>query len=366
MEMQAKTRAVEKEILVVEDSDTQTAVLKGLLEQNGYKAALAKNGAEGLSMARKNRPALVISDILMPVMDGYQMCREIKNSEKLKDIPVILLTQLTEPEEVIKGLEAGADTYITKPYDGDYLISKVESLLKNPVQFRNKPEERVVELEYAGKHYAVHSGRAQALSFLLSTYENAMRKTRELVNAQEELRTLNEDLEEKIKKRTEALTKEVAERKQAEKALMDSEERFRAVVESASDAVVCLEPPDNIYLWNKKAEEIFGYSCAEAVGKRLHDLVAPERYLQKAKEGLSNFFKTGTGSQIGKTLEIEAVRKDGTEFSVELSISAVNMHGVWNSVGIIREITGRKRMEDEIKQNLDEAERMNKLMVAGS
>lgn len=245
-------------ILIVEDSEIQAIMLKRILVQNGYTVTWAKNGADGLAAALEQRPALVISDIMMPVMNGYQMSREIKQQETLKGLPLLLLTQLSEPEEVIRGLESGADNYITKPFNTDFLLSKVDALIKNSDQFKNIPNKRCIEFDYAGKHCAVHASRSQTLGFLLSTYENAVFQNKELNTMQIELKALNERLEEKVKERTAALE--------------ESEERFRTIIESAKDAIICLKTPGNIYLWNKKAEEMFGYPAAEALGKDMQRL----------------------------------------------------------------------------------------------
>ena len=215
-----------KEILVVEDSPVQAETLRRVLFENGYKVILAKNGAEGLETIRKKKPDLIISDILMPVMDGYQMCGKIKQSAELRNIPVLLLTQLVEPEEVIRGLESGADNYLTKPFNEVFLLSKVKTLLENPYRFKNRPDRKSIEFEYDGKRYEVHSGRSQTLSYLISTYQNAVLKTKEVESAREELRNINERLEEKVKERTAALISlnedlslEVAERKKAEETI---------------------------------------------------------------------------------------------------------------------------------------------------
>lgn len=212
-----------KNILVVEDSLVQAEALRRVLSENGYKVSLANNGAEGLEAIKKKRPDLVISDIMMPVMDGYQMCEKIKQSGEMRNIPVLLLTQLIDPEEVIRGLESSADNYLTKPFNKTFLLSKVKTLLETPDMFKNRPDRKSIEFEYKGKSYEVHSGRSQTLSYLISTYENAVLKTKELENAQEELRGLNEELEEKVTERTAALLtlnenlkSEVEERRKAE------------------------------------------------------------------------------------------------------------------------------------------------------
>lgn len=217
---------VPKLILIVEDSPVQAETLKRIMAEQGYDIAMASSGAEGLDAIRKKKPDLIISDIMMPVMDGYQMCWKIKESQELNKIPVLLLTQLTEPEEVIRGLESGADNYLTKPFNKDFLLTKVKTLLENPEGFKNRPDRKSVEFEYAGKRYEVHSGRAQTLGYLISTYENAVLKTKELEKAHEELRVLNENLEMKVDERTSELKKsndalqvEVAERKKAEETI---------------------------------------------------------------------------------------------------------------------------------------------------
>lgn len=353
----------EKKILIAEDSEIQLLALKRILVSEGYEVILARDGAEGLEMARTHRPDLVITDVLMPVMDGYQLCRKIKDDPDIGSTPLILLTQLEEISEVLDGLDSGADNYLTKPYDAGYLLHRVGSLLEDAGQYVNNPDIKATEFTYNGKRHAIRSGRGQTIGFLLSTYENAIIINRSLVMVQEELRALNEQLNRKVAQRTASLTAEVAERKQAEEALKESEEKFRAVVTGANDAIICIEAPDTITMWNDKAQEIFGYKASEAIGKGLHGLLAPEKYLGAVKEALPLFFKTGTGGIVGKTRELSALRKDGTEIPIELSVAAVSIHGKWNAIGTARDITERKRLEAEMRQNLEEVERMNKLMV---
>lgn len=126
---------------------------------------------------------------------------------------------------------------------------------------------------------------------------------------------------------------------------------FHTVVETAGDAIISMKPPGEIYLWNKKAEEMFGYLAEEVIGKDLHSLIVPERYREKAGEGYRAFFQTGTGPIVGKTIEIEAIRKDGTEFPVELTVSAMNIRGEWHATGIVRDIIERKKAEEALRES---------------
>ncbi|PYV43795.1 MAG: hypothetical protein DMG06_09200 [Acidobacteria bacterium] len=118
-------------ILVVEDSPTQAEELQYILEQNGYQVSRATNGKKALEAMNKRKPTIVVSDIMMPEMDGYQLCRRIKEDKQLQDVPVIFLTALSAPMDVVKGLECGADNFITKPYEENYLLSCIQCILIN-------------------------------------------------------------------------------------------------------------------------------------------------------------------------------------------------------------------------------------------
>ena len=119
------------QILIAEDSPTQAEQLKYLLEQHNYKVIIAKDGKEALRLVIKHKPSIVISDIVMPEMNGYELCKEIKLNESTTDIPVILLTSLSRSDDVLEGISCGADNFITKPYRKDYLISHIEQIIIN-------------------------------------------------------------------------------------------------------------------------------------------------------------------------------------------------------------------------------------------
>lgn len=354
-----------KQILVVEQNASEAAALQRLIEDAGYGCLSARDGREGLAVVVKDCPALVITSAMLPVMDGYTMCSEIKKNSARGNtpIPVILLTRLTEPEDIMKGLSCGADDYIAKPFDLPHLLLKIEALLNEPAQFHNKPDEKGIVAFYGGKKYMIHSGRGQALAFLLSTCESAIRQSKDYKKTQDQLILLNARLEQSVREKTAKLDSEFTGRKAAEESCKESAEMFRTVIESASDAIIALDAPGKISMWNKKAEAVFGYTAAEALGMDFHSLIVPERYRDAAYAGLSAFFQNGAGKVVGKTLEIDALRRDGTEFPIELSISAFKAYGRWAAIGIIRDITERKALEARTAQTFDEMERLNRLMV---
>ena len=118
-----------KKLLVIDDSDQIRWFLKHVFNKE-YQILEARNGQDGINVALKEEPDLILCDVMMPVKDGYETCREIKNDPKMAQTPVVMLTAKVESEDVITGIEAGADDYITKPFDVEILRSKVNSLMK--------------------------------------------------------------------------------------------------------------------------------------------------------------------------------------------------------------------------------------------
>ena len=126
------------DILIAEDSRLQARMLKKKLERAGYAVRWAENGKTALEMTRQQRPTLIISDIEMPEMTGYEFCKAVKSDPELKTIPLMLLSTLSEPEDIIRGLHVGADNYVTKPYEATYLLSRMEDLLSTPAGPRRR------------------------------------------------------------------------------------------------------------------------------------------------------------------------------------------------------------------------------------
>ena len=148
-----------------------------------------------------------------------------------------------------------------------------------------------------------------------------------------------------------AVARDITDRKRIEDELKESEEKFRLLAASAHDAIITMDHEGTVFFWNDAAEKMFGYANQEAMGKNCHRLIVPSRYHEAYEKGFDVFKNSGQGAAIGNTLELEARKKDGMEFPVELSLSSIRFHGEWSAVGIIRDITERKRMEKELQDS---------------
>jgi diguanylate cyclase (GGDEF)-like protein/PAS domain S-box-containing protein len=179
------------EILVVEDSPTQATELQYMLEAAGCKVRVASNGREALEMVAVQKPTIVISDIVMPEMDGYELCRQMKSSAQTQAIPIILVTALSNARDVVHGLASGADNFIVKPFDQKYLMSRIRYFLVN-LELRNHERVQIgVEVVLEGERHFITSSRQQILDLLISTYEQGVRINQELQSKHDELARSN-------------------------------------------------------------------------------------------------------------------------------------------------------------------------------
>lgn len=142
-----------------------------------------------------------------------------------------------------------------------------------------------------------------------------------------------------------SVVRDITERRRSQVALAESEEKFRQISATAHDAIIMVNNDGVIDFWNAAAERIFGYTAAEAAGRDMHALLVPQHQQQVAHNGFEKFRETGQGNVIGKTLELTALRKDGSEFPIELSVASVKFQGRWTAVGLVRDITERQHAE---------------------
>ncbi|MAF12458.1 hypothetical protein CMK11_18585 [Candidatus Poribacteria bacterium] len=167
-------------VLFAEDSRVQALLLGRTLREAGYDVTAAVNGAEALAAVRTAAPDIIISDIEMPEMDGIAFCHAVKDDPELCSIPIIMVTSLATPSDLIRAIAAGADTYITKPYDGEALLARIEERLaadRQDTRLSDRPEESVV---FAGTPYAVRTSQQHTINFLLALYANVSTQNDEL------------------------------------------------------------------------------------------------------------------------------------------------------------------------------------------
>ena len=183
-------------ILVVEDSTTQGMQLQHLLEQSGHKTVLAKDGRQALQMLDETSPDIIVSDIKMPGMDGYELCRNVKKDKALATIPFILLTSFTAPEDVLNSLAAGADGFIYKALSKDDLLAAINHWIEAGASLPDKAGGGVVRFDYGGFGYDMPADYGHILRFLVDTYRMVIRHNEELNKARDELDQANRHLAE--------------------------------------------------------------------------------------------------------------------------------------------------------------------------
>lgn len=223
-------RTSTQKILVVEDNRTQAESLRYILEKGGHEVVIAADGQEGLESIEKHHPDIVLTDVIMSPMDGYELCRRIKENPATKSIPVILVTYLYNPSDVIKALEYGADNFIIKPYDADWIYSRIIGTLESAVQAQKEVISDPLKVSFSNHKYEIRSGRMQILNILLSTYETAIKNNCELQVADERLHYLNAQLQKAVsdlKQANEELHNKNIERGRLETALVRSNKKFQ-------------------------------------------------------------------------------------------------------------------------------------------
>ncbi|MGB7539992.1 MAG: PAS domain S-box protein [Anaerolineales bacterium] len=311
---------MKKRVLIVEDKEENRYLLRALLQSQGYAVEEAVHGAEALIKARQQPPSLIISDLLMPVMDGYTLLRHWKAEERLKTIPFVVCTATyTDAKDEQLALDLGADDFILKPVEPEAFVSRIQKVMEkaergelSPVRTPS-PERATVAKEYS---------------------EVLIRK-----------------LEEKALELEQAnlkLQKDNAERKRAEEALIQSEGHLRSVVQTAGDAIVTLDSEEKIRLWNDAAETMFGYTSEEMIGQPLIKIL-PERFRGEFQKRSKQPAMTGQLIIGHHPKEALGMRRDGSEFPVEITISNWKVKEGSFSTAIIRNITERKQAVEALR-----------------
>jgi PAS domain S-box-containing protein len=295
-------------VVIAEDNEDSRALLQAILEGQGHEVRSAANGELALELVRQAPPDLVVSDILMPVSDGYSLCRAVKSDPALRRIPFIFYTATyTEPSDRKYALDMGADQFLIKPMEPDLLLAEIEAVLARSAAAPAAgplPDEDA-QLASSEKHVSI------------------------LVN--------------KLSKKVEELDRE-------RRRLQESEAKYRAYVDNSPLAIFMIAPGGGILEANPTAAALAGCPAEKLQGKNLADLLLPASRSQ-CLAGLDELRASGRAR-----FEATCARKDGQEAAIVMEAAAVSA----NAIVFCTDLTLMKRAEAELARSAAEKEAMRK------
>ena len=306
-------------ILIAEDSGVEAFMLKHVLEALSYQVSIANNGITALELAGKLRPALVISDVNMPGMNGYQLCQRIKVA--LPGTPVILVTSLSHPDDVLLGLESGADSFIIKPYQKSHLLERVEKALNGSHHGEAQENSPALRVMFRGQSHLIKASREKILDLLLSTYEATVQRNDELHRSREQLRG----------RTAEAL---------AANRFLDS------IIDNIPDLVFIKDAVDLKYVKvNAATEDFMGCPRQLLVGKQDHELFPKEE-----SEGfVSADRETLASNHLVEIPEESVTTHRGIRLLHTKRVAVLNENGEpTHLLGISRDVTDQKELAGRV------------------
>lgn len=292
-------------ILVIDDMQDNLTRLNSLIKMSFPEAIIlnALNGEKGIALARDENPDVILLDIIMPTMDGYEVCANLKKSYPINTIPVVFVSAFDSSKESFdRSTKCGADGFLAKPVNSIELKTQIKAMVK-------------VKIANVKSHMI-----QQELDELVA------QRTAELNRIH--LSTLNilEDLQRENKSRAK------------------SEELNKSITQTAADAIISINGEGKVLSWNNAAEKIFGYSSKEMLNNKIN-LLLPKSHIHDYKTGLKRLEEGGVPRLLGEKVELSATRKGGQEFPIELSLSKWTSENEQYYTGIVRDITIRKRSQ---------------------
>ncbi len=291
-------------ILAIDDTPDNLTALQAVVADAfpGVKMSTALNGENGIELALAKDPDVILLDIVMPGMDGFEVCRRVKKDERLRHVPVIFLTALkADRENRVRALEAGADAFLSKPIDELELTVQIRAMAKI------KAANQLIRME-------------------------------------------KEQLAELVAERTKELEQQLTKRKQTEMALRASEERYKMLANNIPDIIYSLDDEGNIVTVNQSAYEQYGYYEKDFKGKSFLDFIHPED-----RDILINSFLKAIEEKrtITNGLQFRIIAKDGSHRWFELNARArFDSRGSYlGEEGMLRDITERKQAEEALKES---------------
>lgn len=368
-------------ILIVNDEPDQLSLMSSLLRKAGYSVLTAEDGVEGLSLARREQPDLVISDVSMPRMDGLEFCREIRNNNELKTVPILLVSaRQKDTESAVAGLKAGADDYLEIPFDSARLIAKVSRLLERSrleTSYRDLVEHatdmiftqdlggRLTSMNVAGQKFLGRSpddiignpffavfgiipesnGFAGSLSRPQEAREFSHQFVARSANGEDRwldmiISPIKDKLDETVGFR--GVARDITERKRFEEALRDSEERYKLLFESTPQPIWVYNEDTLAFLAvNEAATRTYGFTRDEFLAMTVNDI--------RPREDIPTLMIKTTDLVISSPWRHKT--KDDRTIYVEMSSHPVVFDGKNSRLVIVNDVTERKLL-DEKQQRL--------------
>jgi PAS domain S-box-containing protein/putative nucleotidyltransferase with HDIG domain len=303
-------------ILIVDDRPQNIKLLEAQLAPQGYEIVKAANGEEALEKLSGNQIDLILLDVKMPGMDGFEVTRRVRQDNAHRLLPIILVTVLRDTEDRVKGIEAGCDDFLSMPLDKMELLARVRSLLK-----------------------------VKAYNDLMSNYRKELES--EVTSRTEELKHALENLQQ-----------DITDRKRSEEALKESEKKYRLLADNVNDVIFVLDMNLNYTYVSPSVKILRGYEPEELLNQPSIETLTPSSR-DLAMRTLSEVIELEKSEHrdipISRTLQLEMRRKDGTTVWTEVKFSSIkddNQRPV-GILGVTRDITYRKRAEEELQRTLE-------------
>jgi len=286
-------------ILVVDDQPENIDVLSNIL-RDAYKVKAAINGEQALQIIQeKQAPDLILLDVMMPGIDGYEVCKKLKDNARSKSIPVIFVSALQNISDRVTAFAVGGVDYITKPVQSEEVLARVRAHVQIKMM-------------------------------------------------QEQLEQSNEELEIRVKQRTLEVEAAYSELHESYRQILESEAKYRSLMDAAPDAVILADDGGHIEMVNQEASRLFGYSAEELNGKLIEILIPQDvkNHESFREEYINNSHSRG---QL-KNQRLCAIKKDGSEFPVDISLSPVKTKEGDKIIVDIRDISEREQLYTQLQQ----------------
>ncbi len=332
-------------ILVVEDSPTQAEQLRLLLEAEGYDVRHAANGRRALEQIATGPPDLIVSDIAMPEMDGYELCRSLKKSPETRKIPFVLFTERNGPRDIIEGLLQGADNFILKSSPDEYLLQRVRRIVEQ-LEHRDHGESTIeILVRVDDREIPISANKQQIFELLISSVEETSRVQEELRETQRLLQEHASELERRVEERTRELSA--------------AEGKYRRLVENAYEGILAQDAEGRITFVNARMATILGLAPGEILGRDMEAFVveqevADHRLRMKARrEGRTEVYERGLRHRDGRTV-----------WTLVSGVPELDGEGrVRGSFGMFSDVTERKQAELELRKVMEALQQASAAIV---